>query len=295
MRQKILLLGNGINNNTSGFKWADLIRDLTRFVPKGIEIATNNKPFPLLYEEIVIRAMERRSKQEQEIKQFITSRVSAIQPNEIHGEIARNSFRTILTTNYDYNIEKAFEVDIETLKNLGIIKETRYSVFRHSRLGGTDIWHIHGESRIPSSIALGYDHYSGYLQHLRNYVVTGTGDSYESRHLKPLIGRIRAGQVLGDSWIDFFFDSDVYVLGLTLDFAEIHLWWLLTYRARCKYTKRIPIHNKIVYFVPRQYIPPGKEKIDLLKTCDVQVYPLDYDKAKRTEYYRKALRIIRNS
>ena len=30
-----------------------------------------------------------------------------------------------------------------------------------------------------------------------------------------------------ESWIDLFLFEDIDIVGLTLDFSELHLWWIL--------------------------------------------------------------------
>lgn len=293
MSNKVLLVGNGINSITAGYKWEDLIRELIKFVGATKIIQQINKPFPLLYEEIVLKALSKKLKKEKEVKQFISSHLATLPTNEIHKEITKMGLHSILTTNYDYCIESALGKKNNEIKNLGVITESRYNLFRYFDIEKTRIWHIHGESNAPSSITLGFEQYSGYLQHIRNYVVTGTGDGYKTLHFEPLIRRIRKGKLLNESWVEYFFTSNIYILGLTMDFVEMHLWWLLTFRARSKYNTLLPIHNKIVYFIPSPYVQTNEEKIDLLKSCDVIVHPLSYDRNNRFGYYRRALRIIK--
>lgn len=77
--------------------------------------------------------------------------------------------KNIVTTNYNYTLEGE-----TNLKNEDIIAERLYSIFRKCVLGKTSYWHIHGEAGVPMSINLGYEHYGGQLQHMRNYVTSGT-------------------------------------------------------------------------------------------------------------------------
>ena len=141
---------------------------------------------------------------------------------------------------------------------------------------------------------LGYEQYCGYLQYMRNYVVTGTGDNYSGHHLVALRKRLESGELIGVSWVDHFFVSDVYVLGLTLDFVEMHLWWLLAYRAR-EMRKKRAIHNRILFFVPQRYFEESKERFQLLESCGVVVRKLRYDSNNRLSYYGRALQIIAKS
>jgi hypothetical protein len=287
---KVLLVGNGINADSPGYKWADLVRELIKKFGRKKKIEAGNKPFPLLYEEIVLKSGNK-ILQEKAIKDFIAEKVQSIEPNRIHEEIANASFASILTTNYDYSLETALGAGGGNLKNAGAVKETRYSLFRHSVIGSTKLWHIHGEASSPPSILLGYEQYCGYLQYMRNYVVTGTGESYKN-HIDALGKRMQDGKNTILSWVDYFFLGDVYVLGLTMDFVEMHLWWILTYRARAMRSGLLPIHNKVVFFVPRQYVKENKERFQLLESCGVSVLKLTYKRENRLGYYGSALKII---
>ena len=220
-REKVLLVGNGINADSPGYKWGDLISELVKEFARGKKINQGAKPFPMLYEEIVLKSGDK-FLQEKAIKESIAEKVQQIEPTRIHEEIAKASFDTILTTNYDYSLEATLGADEGRLRNLGVVNEIRYSLFRHSQVGGKNLWHIHGEAGSPSSILLGYEQYCGYLQYMRNYVVTGTGENYKN-HIDSLQKRMKAGERKITSWVDHFFFSDVYILGLTMDFVEMHL------------------------------------------------------------------------
>ena len=53
------------------------------------------------------------------------------------------------------------------------------------------------------------------------------------------------------SWIELFFNSNIYIAGLTLDYSEIDIWWLLNKRARLL-NEGIKIDNKI-FFLYNEY------------------------------------------
>lgn len=223
MTRPVLLVGNGINNIQSEYTWSDLVGDLIEFVEATDRIHPSHKPFPLLYEEIVAHAVRERVKTEADIKRFIANRIASFRPNKIHEQIMALGLKNILTTNYDYTLELAGgAADQKTIRNLGVVPENLYSLFRFSSVGKTQVWHIHGERNAPQTIALGYEHYSGYLQRMRNYVVMGTEKAYK-KQFDSLESRLKKRAVTFDSWVDFFFTQDVYILGLTLDFVEMHL------------------------------------------------------------------------
>lgn len=290
---KILLIGNGINNIKSTLVWRDLINNLISYIGAASQINIHQKPFPLLYEEIFLEGVKNRGIREGELKLYIADKVAQIKHNEIHEEIMMLKFRDILTTNYDYSLEVSQGFKQEELKNAGIVNESTYSLFRNIQINNTKIWHIHGECNFPRTITLGYDHYSGYLQHMRNYVVMGTGRSYKIP-FEALNKKIKNKNIKFNSWIDFFFTKDIYIIGFTLDFVEIHLWWLLTYRARRKYIKEIQPTNKIIYFYPENIAKKIRDKLELLRSNDVVPHSVKLRTYNKKDYYLEVLKKVKN-
>lgn len=295
IRNKVLLVGNGINNVRNRFAWKQLIQDLISHIGAAGQIAIRDKPFPLLYEEIFIEAVKYKGFSEKEIKEFIAGRISELKKGPIHEEVIKHNFQNILTTNYDYNLEKVKINDTSYMRNEGVVTEKTYNLFRHSKIGNTNIWHIHGECNLPSSITLGYEHYSGYLQQMRNYVVTGTGSSYKNVVFEPLKKRFQKGYIKSDSWVDFFFKKNIHILGFTFDFVEMHLWWIITYRARVKYEKNNSVGNKIIYYYPEKEAAKIQNKLDLLRSNDVIPFSIRLNKRNWAQYYLEALEKIKKS
>ena len=298
MRDYSLLIGNGINNITDGNSWLDVLNSLEH--KYGIKINTQDKPFPLAYEEIYFNILKTQSDgfSESEIKESIANKINAIKPNEIHKKIIELECSNILTTNYDLAFEYCLDDNIkaENLKNEGIIKESKYNVFRHYKIKNKKIWHIHGALNNPNSIILGYEHYSGYLQSMRGYTTTGSQYSNKSFE-EPLTKRLKKGDI-GNSWIDDFFTKDIYILGLNLDFVEIDLWWLLTFKERSRLTKKIDLQHEITYYIPRRYydLPASKPKIELLRSVGV-IVNCEFGsifKGKEEEYYLSVIDDISN-
>lgn len=298
MREYSLLIGNGINNITNGNSWLDVLNSLGEIY--GIKIDTHGKPFPLAYEEIYFNVSSNQMNgfSENKIKDSIASKMNAIKPNEIHQKIIELECNNILTTNYDLAFEYCLDDNIrpEDLKNEGVIKESKYNVFRHHKVKNKNIWHIHGALNNPGSIILGYEHYSGYLQSMRGY--TTTGSQYSNNLFnEPLTKRLQRNDV-GNSWIDDFFTKDIYILGLNLDFVEIDLWWLLTFRERNRITNKITLQYKVTYYIPNHYYndSASKPKIDLLKSVGVIInhgFGLVF-KGKEKEYYLNVINDINN-
>ena len=293
MNNKVLLVGNGINNISREYTWSDLIDNLIDFIGAAGQINTENKPFPLLYEEIFVEAIKNRGFSEIQIKEFIGKEVEKLRPNELHKELLDLEINDILTTNYDFTIENQL-VSSKELKNNGAVKESTYSVFRHYDIENKKFWHIHGDANYPASITLGYEHYSGYLQQMRNYVATGI--SYKNISLDPLTARLKKGGLNETySWLDFFFTKDIYIIGLTLDFIEIHLWWLITFRQRARLIKDLELNNKIIYFYPNSLAKKIQNKIQLLRSNEILPVSCKYDEKNKVNFYRDVIKKIKNS
>jgi len=296
---KVLLVGNGINRVSNKLAWRHLINALIGKIGATGQIRVENKPFPLLYEEIYIEAVERGEFDEREIKEFIAERVSGLKKSAIHDEIIKLSFQDILTTNYDYNLEKVKIQNTSHIKNQGVVSEKRYNLFRNDKVDNTNFWHIHGECNLPSCIMLGFEHYSGYLQQMRNYVVTGAGSSYKDFEPEALEKRFVEKEIKLYSWIDFFFKKDIHILGFTFGFEEIHLWWILTYRARMKYgydkskKKKTSVENRIRYYYPAPEGEKIRNKLELLRSYNVLPVSVNLDGQNWTQYYMDALEKIR--
>ncbi|QXN83106.1 SIR2 family protein [Salmonella enterica subsp. diarizonae] len=313
MYEYSLLVGNGINNLTEGYSWDDVLRSLSK--EYAININTLGKPFPLVYEEIYFKILKRDGNKntESDIKDFISEKIRAIIPNDIHRAMVGLNCKNIMTTNYDLAFENAIieHLGPKAFNNEGKIKEQRYNVFRHHILDNKKIWHIHGDINVPNSITLGYEHYSGHLQSMRNY--TTTGSHYKKKKdfdQKPLTSRLKT-LTAEHSWIDSFFLRNVYIIGLTLDFVEIDLWWLLTFRESNKYLHKLEmnIHNEITYYLPACFLDPSQctqddikhmtIKTELLRSIGVHIntdFGSDFRKSNthQKEFYMQVIQDIRN-
>ncbi len=106
---------------------------------------------------------------------------------------------------------------------------------------------------------LGYDHYlksiSTIHQDLEKYFVKD-----KEKHFL--------------SWMDVFLKDDIYILGLELDFGELDLWWMISYRNRLKLEYNL-VHNKITYIdiKSKESLSNNKDraKLSMLKTFDIDI------------------------
>lgn len=223
-----LLIGNGINYlGKDVVGWSDLLNSLIQKIGKLNVINTEEKPFLHLYEEIFTRAEKYTSKEEDEIKRFIVNEIKTMEPNSYHKKITDLAFENILTLNYDYN----FTDNSRNVKN----KEVKYSLRRHQRINNKKIWHIHGELDNQHSIMLGYSHYMDSINNIQSYLNSS-----------------KKNEKNNDTWVDIFLTNDIYILGAGLDFEELDIWWLLSYRNRELLERKNDINNpayntKIIY------------------------------------------------
>lgn len=288
MTNYALLIGNDINNISPGVSWKDLLKTIIENykISDKVEIR-DTKPFPMLYEEIFLNICKKGEIDESDLKSFIGQNITTITQNEIHEKIRKMAPSHIMTTNYDFSIQGGHAGE-----NTSVIKERTYSIFRRNELDNITYWHVHGDANSPLSINLGYEHYCGQLQNMRNYVVSGTDYKSKKTPKESLIRRLKQGNSIGyHSWIDLFFTTDIHILGLALDFVESDLWWLLTYRARNKFYKnKIAINNKIFYYMPKKYEESSLDKINFFAINDVQVIIID--EPDKTQYYRAILKKI---
>jgi hypothetical protein len=294
MNQKILLIGNDINNISNNYSWSDLIKDLKEYADREskIDIENENKPFPLMYEEIYLDALKKYNTSEKRIKSYIASKTRKIKPNKIHYDILDLDIQNIFTTNYDLTFEFAEGLKKKNCVNKGVINESLYSLFRYHRTEKHNIWHIHGSQKSPKTITLGYEHYGAYLQKMRNYVTTGSRGEYKTKEFSSIKKRLQNESINHDSWVDSFFVDDIYIIGLNFDFVEMHLWWLLTYRSRAKAEKRFPINNRIVYFYPEKYRNESKHKLQMFRANGVKTIPETLYGNKKINYYERIINKI---
>lgn len=246
---KCLLVGNGINYlSRNGQSWIQVLTDLSQITGKEqlIMELSEHKPFTLIYEEISLRSHAFNGTKEIELKKHVSSLVKKIEPNRWHEEFVNSDIKNIITTNYDYSFELSCKNSTARKENLA--RETKYSNFRRRTINNTNIWHIHGEADVPNSITLGHEQYSGTIQKMRNYL---TGDREAtggpvSPFKTGILNFENESEIY--SWLDIFLRDEVHILGFGLDYTEIDLWWLLSYKARLRHKRGNSLHVGETYF-----------------------------------------------
>ena len=217
-------------------------------------------------------------------------------------------FDAILTTNYDYEIEKSLIPEFKISK--GKASKFRKTAFAHGskgrespvgekergalyqyfpmRLNGSicPIWHIHGELAKSKTILLGPYYYGSVTGMIRDHVADSMSAYKQfSRGVQDFRPK---------SWVDYFLLGEVFSIGFGFDFAETDFWWL----AYCK-KKNLDMQNlrgKIHLFEANPNEEQKKEQIFYAETLGLQVHAWPHQSPSETEqwqdYYRSVVTTI---
>lgn len=292
-----VLIGNGINRVTNqDASWEHVLNALApgpNLTGPALE-HMKHKPFALVYEEILLTRMSNDKRiDEFAMKQRIAELVGGLQFNQFHRRVMDSAIRHVITTNYDYCFERSTRL---TYPRKHLMRESKYSVFRRRAVGTKFVWHIHGEVEVPNTITLGYDQYSGYLQKLRTYATADRESKYGSPFKMGMSG-FDAVDGTVYSWLDVFLRDDIHIVGLGLDYAEIDLWWAVTYKARKK-AQGFPTGRTVYHdWYTGDVDEPSLARRSLLRALSVEVIPMDcahgYDNAYDT-FIRQHLEAVSN-
>lgn len=265
-----LLLGNGLNRLSLAINWTELLDRLAAaFEVSHLIQYMEQKPLSMLFEELCAQCGGKTVRgTELAVKKKIAALVGEVQINELHRQYT-DIFNVILTTNYDDTLERAISGPM--FERASVMHESRYSLFRLIRAGGKEVWHIHGDSVLPDTIVLGYDHYAGYLQKIRNYLTDGLRD----RKTRELIrSPLKAGVQEFErwqwkySWTDHFLRDHLHIVGFGFDFTEIDLWWLLVHKRR---RKNITGHTFFYQVTVKGQPNSPKPQLSVLRSLGVEV------------------------
>lgn len=281
-----VLFGNGINQvSDNAVSWTNLLDRI-----KGSVIFKNGDlPNTMVYERIFMQrhdSFNKRKSDELEIKNQIANEMQAQSSNEIFELLASLDVEHYLTTNYDYAFEKALKISPEKLSTEEIYSLRRKRKFATEN-GTKYLWNIHGEIEHPKSIMLGLDHYCGSISKLDAYV-KGRYD-FKERGRKIDILRMKDKLTTQafclTSWVDLFFSTNVHIIGLSLDYSEIDLWWVLNKRAR--FVAEGLVKNKVTFYTT----DIKDEKRGLLESFNIDVVHKD---VIRNDYAGRYKSFIKN-
>lgn len=256
--ENVLFIGNGINRISNDLSWNDLLQDLQKEDLKGLnvklEYLPNSLPSTLKYEFILLSSYLR-SKHKQgddrqlRLKESIARKMNSFIGNEIYDRLVDITSVQFITTNYDHVLDK-------TLMNKGFksadrnSSETLYNIRRfrsyEKENSLTKIFPIHGDIDAPKSITIDYNHYCGTVAKIDSYL-KGSYVWEKGMKIDSIEKRIQNNDQQIYSWIDHFFFSDIHIMGFSLEWVEIELWWLLDKRRRYQRTG-LNIDNRIIFY-----------------------------------------------
>jgi len=261
-----VLFGNGINRvSDNAVSWDRLLNNI-----KGANQFSNGKlPNTMVYERIFMEQHISKSSQnadELKIKDSIAKAMLSQSSNEVFKLLATMDVDNYLTSNYDYAFEKALNSRPQKLSTEDIYSLRRKRKYTTSN-GDKYLWNIHGEIDHPKSIMLGLDHYCGSVSKIDSYVKGSYKHTVAGKSLtvEPMLEKLKAESYCFTSWVDLFFSSNVHIIGLSLDYSETDIWWLLNKRAR--YAADGWVSNKVYFYADAM----DEEKMGLLKSFNVEV------------------------
>lgn len=266
-----ILFGNGFNLLNGTTSWDKLVHGINDSNDKAII------PNTLQYEAKIMQLPDKKPESfskdsELSLKNDIAAEMSEYKSNDAYLNLASlDSVDHYITTNYDNVME-------DTLKSIGyttkdwVRRESTYSLRRKIVMANKGrekyLWHCHGEIVSPKTIMLGLDQYCGSVGRISEFL-SGT---YKFKEGKDDVTVPRMSDRLDGefgptySWIDLFFKSNVYIVGFSLLYEEIDIWWVLARRMRLvKQGKKVD--NRIMFFGK---VDKGKK--ELFNSIGVDVY-----------------------
>lgn len=292
-----LMLGNGINRCLKkDISWDDLLNDIAKEYHVNLKYEMN---FPMKFEVLANNV----SKQERnfdkdihiELKKKIISKLDSgnFQKNELYDKLLKIT-DNIITTNYDFYLEYSLNDKFNKKYNKEVNNNSnnnKYNLNNFTCIDGKHIYHIHGSITNANSICLGYEHYIGTVQKLRDKIASKKEDKpkiicYLENHDDKSI----------DEWAKIFFTKNIHIIGLGLTESEIDIWWLITYRAYLYYSNKFNGRNLIKNSIVFHEIGIKKdENLEfLLNNCAIK-YEFHKIYKERDEQYLKMYYEIINS
>lgn|GEM_PF-5493594 len=256
----ILLVGNGITLSFPGAQDVDnIIKNQWLQYHKSILPGRDNHciwklPFTMQVvtatEDHVQSCMEDLAKEFRELNY-------ADDAKYFFKEIVNSPCDILLSTNYSLEFEKSLiegYTDGKAKRSYRITQEpttlqTDLGIFQCTELPNSKyLWHIHGTALRKKSMVMGQWYYGKLLSE-----VTVRAQKVNTTYRKSLEEKIPFKPM---SWIDYFLIGDLHIFGFGLDYSEIDIWWLLSYK-KANFTE-----SKTFFYEPKI-----KEDKKLLLDC----------------------------
>ena len=240
------LIGNGINKFMSGsVSWNDLLMLLINKknlqLPQSvINVLKNSESknyltFPEIFSLADAAWQNQKSKKENTLKKEIVELFCQKPgPCKLLKYAARTG-KNIITTNYDFNIEKSLEIKNTPVKiaNIPGISQKSHYYYLFECFSAPDsakVWHIHGHCKKPGSIKIGLEDYSNTFSYIKNNLFTDG-----EKHYNPADGE----QWLGfSSCLGPLMTKPLVIAGCGLQSEELLLRQLLLYNFHARNTKK---------------------------------------------------------
>lgn len=260
MLNDVLLIGNGLNRcYYNDMAWGGLLEEIAK--EHSITMNPNNT-LPMEFECIVNQILKRTTSPSDtiytDIKSSIVKRINSIKKtdNPLHKRFMNIPVHAVITTNYDYLLERAYD-DTDSWEK-ACSKERQkgssekiHSINRYTTIKDRKFYHMHGELAEPESLCLGSVHYMRYVQEIEksfNKGDTSISEKTDKKHIQTIMG----SDIERNTWFDLFFNKNIHIVGLGLSLSEIDLWWVITYRSFLYFTDKFDarrnLKNRIYYY-----------------------------------------------
>lgn len=249
---KTLLIGNGLNRTyqneiPSRFlpapSWSEALKKLAVYA--GLNISDiERKPLTLVFDEILLKS-NGSEVSKVELQKYMSELIGRT-VNKALDEVFYPLTKQVLTTNYAGLHALNFDKTYLAMRPIDAIKENSFSLFRYyTTQNKRNLWFINGNTHTPTSLTLGYRQYARYQAQIKNYLSSGAEYAKTKIKNSPLFRAIpnfdfeSSGEPY--SWVDVFLRDNIQVVGLSMDYTESILWWLLTEKMylKQKYPKNI--------------------------------------------------------
>lgn len=204
--------------------------------------------------------------------------------NSALDEVIYPLTKNVLTTNYSTRHAMNFDRTWPAFLEKNFVNENTFSLFRYfATQKDRRLWYINGAAHTPTSLTLGYKQYARYQAQIKNYLTSGVefskGKTRSQLFQKdPVFDFDKTGEPY--SWVDLYLRDHIHVIGLSMDYTESILWWLLTEKMYFKQTHPKKVGGMTYYQINIDGRPakgPEANKLNMLADLGVIIKNVDAD------------------